>query len=124
MFKHVIILFTLISFAFGIHAQSSDRYAIGNQKKEKHHFHFSLKHLFKQDPQKKADRKKEKEDIKARKQHIKDVENYQKKHNSSKEVSTRKPAYDSMKKNNRLSKRGNENKPRDPWIVRIFKRKK
>jgi hypothetical protein len=28
-----------------------------------------------------------------------------------------------MRKNKRLSKKVNENKPKDPWIIRIFKHK-
>ena len=59
------------------------------------------------------------------KQQKKDVENYQKKHNTGKSVSTGKAAYKStMKENKRRSKRVNKNKPADPWIVRIFKHKK
>jgi len=124
MFKQLIILLIFFSFSFSSYAQAADRYSLGNQRKEKHHFHLGLKHLFRQDPQKKADKKKEKAENKERKQHAKDVKNYQKKANKGKEVSTRKPGYIAMRKNDRKAKRVNENKPEDPWIVRIFKHKK
>jgi hypothetical protein len=124
MFKRSIILVFIFSISLCGRAQSNDRYSMGNKRKARHHLHLNIKHLFRSDPMKEADKKKQIAEDKERKQQIKDVKEYQKKHNTGKSTSTGKPAYESIKKNKRKSKRVNDNKPADPWIVRIFKRYK
>ena len=125
MFRSLFILLVFSFVSLAANAQSAVSCPKDNKNKEKHHFHFSLKHLFHPDPQRKANKAKEKATKKEIKQQKKDVKNYQKKHNRGKSVTSGKSAYKTtIKENKRRSKRVNKNKPADPWIVRIFKHKK
>jgi len=121
MYKQILILLIIFVIPLISIGQGEQRYSVDKQKPKKHYFHISIKHLFKPDLQKKADKKKEKELKKAIKAHKKAVKKYQKQANSNKQVGTGKSGWFNMKKNRRHANRVNDNKPRDPWIIRIFK---
>lgn len=79
-----------------------------------------LHDLFKQDKQKKADKKKHKQEKKAEKQRKKAIEKIQKKQGKDKEITSGQRVYKRMKKMKRESNRINKNKTRENYFRRLF----
>lgn len=124
MLKQIIILLLIFVIPFNSVAQKDQRYSVDKKMAQHHFIKLNLKHLFKKrSKQQKADDLKEKQRYKETKEYNKGLKKYQKKLNKGKRIGTQKPGYVAMRKNKRLSKRVNNDKPKGSWFKRNFKNK-
>ncbi len=123
----IIQIIVLLGIPLNTFAQQK-KYSIDQKEvKTKHHFHISFKHLFHASADhkaKKAQRKDDKKKRKANKRYIKGKHKYWKKADHPKEAGQDRRVYRRMKKNEKRAIRQQNGKNPDPFLKRLFKKKK
>jgi hypothetical protein len=117
-----LVFLVFIVFTTCFYAQSQV-YSVDKEPQKKLTFNIHLKGLFKTNEQKKAVRKKRKEENKSSRNEIKTKKKYWKHLDRPKELGTDKKVVKRMKKNLRVSKRVNHNKHKEGTVKRLSRKK-
>jgi hypothetical protein len=113
---------TLVFLLSGIKVDAQ-RYSVDREPRKKVNLHISFKGMFKADPVKKENKKKERDRRKATREEAKLKKSYWKHLDHPKEISTNKRVYKRMKQNLRRAERQNDNKPKDGFFKRLSHKK-
>lgn len=121
----LILIFLFVSLSSG--AFSQFQYSIDDTKVDKKNrvslgmkIRLKMRSLFRDDKQKKADRKKAKQLEREEKKQKKGVESYQERQGKDKEITSKEKVSKRMKKMKKQSKRVNKDKPRENFFKRLF----
>ncbi|MBI5539641.1 MAG: hypothetical protein HY951_06250 [Bacteroidia bacterium] len=119
----VIIFITLVLIVFGSNGIIAQPYSVDRPPQNKFAWNFHIKTVFKKNPAKEAERKKQKDLKKSTRNEKKNQKKYWKRVDNPKEKGTNKKVVRRMKKNLRIAERHNHNKHTETKIKRLSRKK-